>query len=165
MSFRRGRNRLNPITSQKHESTWSFLGQNASTIQVVNLAVATERANISEAVPDEVAVGAKLRKMYLEFHFSPAQTGNVNVIHWGIYHRKGNQTTSSPNVYNQDDKSVILKRGMEMLVTNVATVYKRIITIPIRDTMRQGDVIQFKYIASSTQTINTCGIWIFREYY
>ncbi len=165
MPFRRRGNSLRPINSQKHENTWSFLGQDAATAtQQVLIATATDRGTIDTSNPDEVAIGSKLKGLYMEFHFSPAQTGNANVIHWKVVHKKGTQVNSAPNVYNQDDKSTILKRGMEMLVTNVATVYKRIITVPIRDTMRQGDVIKFLYQASSTQTINTCGIIIFREY-
>ncbi len=59
-----------------------------------------------------------------------------------------------------------MKRGMEMLPTNVATVFKRIFVVKIpRVYNRVGDTDQytFQYIASSSQTINACGIAIYKE--
>lgn len=157
----------NLIHSEKHENTWSFLGQNASSVQDIVVVEPVDRAGINTAVPQEVAIGSTIRSIYFEFHFSAAQTGNVNVIHWQIMKEVATQTLSAPNTYNQVDKSQIFKRGMEMLPVNVATVYKRIFVIKIpkgKQRMMQGSRWLFRYIASSTQTINTCGITVFKEY-
>ncbi len=157
----------NIINSQKHENTWSNLGQNASTVQTVVVVEPVDRAGINTAVPQEVQIGSTIKSIYFEFHFSAEQTGNANVIHWQILKEVGTQTLSVPNSYNQVDKSQIFKRGMEMLPANVATVYKRIFVLKIpRGKQRNmaGSRWLFRYIASSSQTINTCGITVFKEY-
>ncbi len=117
----------NIINSQKHENTWSNLSQDASAVKTVIVVQPVDRAGINTAVPEEVAIGSIVKSIYFEFHFSAQQTGNVNVIHWQVLKEVAVQTLSAPNLYNNDDKSQIFKRGMEMLPANVATVYKRIL--------------------------------------
>ncbi len=154
------------INSQKHENTWSNLGQNASAGIIINIASATQRGDIDTTNPNEVSIGSRIPSIYFEFHFSPAQTANVNVVHWKV-EVNANIAPTLPNTYNQNDKSFIIKRGMEMLPVNVATVFKRIFVVRIPkkyQRMIQGSAIQFRYIASSSQTLNTCGITIFKEY-
>ncbi len=100
--------------------------------------------------------------MYFEFHFSAAQTGNVNVVHWKISKVPANMTRTTPSLYYQLDRSKTLKRGMEMLPVNVSTVFKRIFVISSKMFKRlsEGDTITLEYIASSTQQINACGFAI-----
>ncbi len=155
------------VNSQKHENTWSFLQQNASTQQSVDIVKATDRGTIDTANPEEVAIGSKITSIYLEFHFNAETTGATNVVHWKIEIQKAGSAATAANLYNQIDKSFIIKRGMEMLPKNVATVYKRIIVVRIpRHLQRQsaGMLIKFRYISSSADTLNTCGITIFKEY-
>lgn len=166
-SFRRRLRGKAPITSDKHEVTWSNLGEDAGTsAKTVNLSNCVQM-NAKNA-STEVVIGAHVRAIYLEFHFSPAQTGNANVIHWRVEVLPSGLTGSNPNTYYQTDRRFTLKRGMEMLPVNVATVFKRIILVRIpRKYQRQseGQIIRFRYQASSTQTINACGFAIYKEIY
>ncbi len=155
---------LAPIVSDKHELTWSNLGQNASTVQDILLSTAVQPA--SQNLATEVGIGSQIKWIYFEFHFSAAQTGNANVIHWTVHQLRTGQTVANPNSYNAAEKSQIIKRGMEMLPTNVSTVFKRIFTVKIPRTMqrqRNNQDLVFSYIASSTQTINACGIAIYKS--
>ncbi len=159
--------RLRPIVNtQKHETTWSLLQLNASSQQNIALVTATDRGTIDTANPDEVAIGSKIKWIYLEFHFNAEVTGNTNVVHWKVEIQKAGSAASVPNLYNQDDKSFIIKRGMEMLPKAVSTVFKRITVVKIpRNYQRisQGMLIKFRFIASSADQINTCGFAIFKE--
>ncbi len=155
----------NIIKSDKHEITWSNLGQDASadiTVPIV-LGTAPQITNLST----EVVTGSKVTSIYFEFHFSPAQTGNVNVIHWIIECKNFGQTGSAPSTYYTPTRALIIKRGMEMLPVNVATVFKRIFVVRVPrvyQRIREGMTINLIYRASSTQTINGCGIAIYKSY-
>ncbi len=155
------------VKRDKHETTWSNIGQDASTatIEVVLLKGVDVGAKLAGT---DNAVGSHVRSIYFEFHFSPAQTGNVNVIHWEVVGVLPNQTLNNPSVYYQDERSQIMKRGMEMLPTNVSTVFKRIFVVKMPrkfQRIQQGFEVRFRYQASSTQTINACGIVIYKEIY
>ncbi len=152
--------------SDKHEITWSNLSQDAGTA-VVNITLAKGVATADRDASTEVVSGARVNSIYLEFHFSAAQTGNVNVIHWQIGSRPEVGGLSSPNTYYNDDRAYIFKRGMEMIPTNVSTVFKRIFVVRIPRVyhrIKMGQQIILSYQASSTQTINACGIAIYKSY-
>ncbi len=152
--------------SDKHEITWSNIAQDAGTADiVVPIALGTQPSitNLSQ----EVKIGSKIKSIYFEFHFSPGQTGNVNVVHWMIEVKNFGQTGSSPNTYYQGTRALIIKRGMEMLPVNVSTVFKRIFVVKIPriyERMRDSMTINLIYRASSTQQINACGIAIYKSY-
>ncbi len=151
---------------EKHEITWSNLAQNASTVQEITMFTVVQVADKNSAT--EVAVGSHTRGIYFEFHFSPQVVTNPKVIHWTIEYIPVGRTLSSPATYNNNTKSYIFKRGMEMLPADQATVFKRIflVVIPkIYQRAKQGDAIKFRYISSSTETINACGIAIYKENY
>ncbi len=154
-----------PIQSDKHETTWSNLGQDAGTAKIsILLAKAVQPSAKDNAT--EYGIGSKVKGFYLEFHFSPAQTANANVIHWVVTQIRTGQSASNPNTYYQTDRSQILKRGMEMLPTNVSTVFKRIMFVripPFMQRMKENQEFYFVYQASSTQTINACGFAISKE--
>ncbi len=156
-----------PIQSDKHEITWSNLGQDASTPGIqIDLTSVVQPANKNAS--NEVGIGSRITYLYFEFHFSPAQTANANVIHWTVEYERDGQTTGASNTYYQSNRSQILKRGMEMLPVNVATVFKRIFVVKIpRSAQRQrnNQKLTFNYTASSTQTVNACGIVIYKEIY
>ncbi len=152
---------MRPINSDKKEITWSNLLQDAGTAPInIVIIQAVEISTVNAGF--EAGVGARIGSMYFEFHFSAAQTGNANVVHWKIVQIPFQTTITNPNTYYQNDRSKILKRGMEMLPVNVSTVFKRIFTISPKMFKRlaQGDTIQFIYQASSTQQINACGFAI-----
>ncbi len=166
MPFRRNSRFKAPIKTDKHEITWSNLGQNAGSVQQIILAAGTNSADKDTST--EVEVGSHVRSIYFEFHFSAAQTGNVNVIHWNIFGSKTGETIGIPSTYYTDNRSAVFKRGMEMLPVNVSTVFKRIFVVRIPkkfQRMTKNAFLIFQYIASSTQTINACGIAIYKEQY
>ncbi len=156
--------RLRPVHTQKQENTWSNISQNAGTAPItIVLALGVDQADVSSAT--EVAIGTTIRSIYLEFHFSAAETGNVNVIHWTVRKLPFSTADTNPNTYNQPDKRFIFKRGMEMLPVNVSTVFKRILVVripPRFSRIGEADQLIFTYQASSTQLINACGFSILK---
>ncbi len=160
------RNRGSPVKSDKHEITWSNIGQDASAgIQIVLANTVDVGAKTG---PDDTAVGSHVKGIYLEFHFSAETITNTKVIHWIVQVLSPGQTAQSPNTYYDDKRSFVIQRGMEMLPKDVATVFKRIVFVPIPklyQRQKQGGFIVFKYQASLTESINACGIAIYKEKY
>ncbi len=152
------------IQSDKHEVTWTNISQNAGTTQGITLSLAVQPA--AKNISTEVAIGSKIFGIYLEFHFSAAETGVVKVIHWKVEVIPPNTTVSIANSYYQTDRAYVIQRGMEMLPVNVATVYKRIVFVRIPriyQRQKEGQVISFRYQSSSAELINACGIAIYKE--
>ncbi len=152
------------MQSNKHEITWSFLGQDASAPQNVVLVQGVKSADADLAT--EVEVGHSVPFIYLEFHFSPAQTGVVKIIHWQVEVVISGMSQGNPSSYYQNDRSFIIQRGMEMLPNNVATVFKRIVPIRVPklyQRVKNNTFISFRYQSSSTEQINTCGFAIYKE--
>ncbi len=161
---RRNRAAMSPLVTDKHEVTWSNLVQNASTTQVINLAIGTVVADKNSAT--EVAIGSKITSIYFEFHFSSEGGTSPRVIHWQIYRQKSGETIPAPNTYYQTNRSSIFKRGMEMLPDVESTVFKRVFVqrIPkIYQRQIQTGAIGLSYICSSTETVNACGFAIYEE--
>ncbi len=174
MPFSRRANRLRPINSQKHESTWSFLLHNASGPQTIDLIVGEDRGTIDTNNPPEVQIGSKVNSVYIEFNLNGVDnSGTAQIFHWMIIKNPNSQISGiDPSDYNKDFKSKILKRGMEMLpeipLGSGGTVQtKRIFVVKIpRGLSRigQNDKLQLVYKSTSASSINFCGIWIFKEY-
>ncbi len=155
------------LKRDKHEITWSNIGQDAGTA-MINVTIAQGVQMNAKNAATECVIGSHIKSIYLEFHFSAAQTGNINVIHWEVQHVRPSQTVSNANTYYQTDRASILKRGMEMLPTSVSTIFKRIILVKVPrhlQRVQEGAIIRLKYQASSTQTINACGFGIYKEIY
>ncbi len=103
--------------------------------------------------------------MYIEFNVSAETLTSTKVFHWQIVQIPfGLVTTGDPSAYDATSKAMILKRGMEMLVKDNQSLVKRIIFLGGNrfKRMKDGDIIQFQYKASSTETINTCGFFVSR---
>ncbi len=152
------------IRKEKHEVSWSNLGQNASAIQRISLAVAVQPA--SKNLNTEVAIGSKVGFVYLEFQFSAETISNTKIIHWKVEKVRTGQTPSTPSAYNQNDRRQILQREMEMLPKDVATIIKRIVAVRIPrgySNFQEGDQLEFIYISTLAETINACGIVIYKE--
>ncbi len=114
----------------------------------------------------EVAIGSHIKWIFCEFNFSAETITNVKTIHWAIRVIPSGQVSSAPNALFQTDRAYVIKRGMEMLPKDVSTVYKRVFTVKIpRKYVRQADntAISFEWIASSAETVNGCGIFIYKE--
>ncbi len=162
---------IRPVKSEKHEITWSNLGENASVTKSVILieAVAGEPASAKD-----VETGSTVGSIYIEFNLNGVDnSGTVQVFHWLIMKNpQGVYTTVDPSVYDQNIKKFILKRGMEMLpeipIGSGGTVQtKRVFVVKIpRGYKRMGeaDRLTLFYRSTSTSGINFCGIGIFKEF-
>lgn len=170
MPYSRRRMSQNPPKSEKHEITWSNLGQNASTIQTIVLATAVP----NPAAATEVDVGSHIRSLYFETNLNGVDnSGVVQVFHWSIIKAPSGDPAwdIDPSVYNTTKKRFIIKRGMEMLpeipLGSGGTVQtKRIFVVKIpRIYQRMADADQFilTYKSTSSSGINYCGIVIYRE--
>ncbi len=160
------RRNVPPIMTDKHELTWSNLGQNASTAIVIKLAEGVVPAN--KNVADEVVIGSHIRWVYFEFHFSAETITNPKVIHWQVRFKRADQTMPAPSLYNQNNKNQIIKRGMEILPKDVSTVFKRVFVVKIPKIYQRAvqlGRLEFAYISSSAETINACGIVVYKEIY
>ncbi len=160
------RQRYAKVKSVKHEVTWSNLAQNASTTQNITLVDGVAVADATSAT--DVIMGHGVKFLYLEFHFSAENIASPKVIHWVVEVIKGGQTTGNPNVYDLPYRAQIIQRGMEMLPRELGTVFKRIIAVRVPKHMQritEETLIRFRYISSSTETINACGIGIYKEIY
>ncbi len=152
------------VQSDKHEVTWSNLGEDASTIKNVQLIDVVQPS--AKNAGNEVAVGSQVKGIYIEFNVSAENVGVTRVLHWMVAYKRDGQTSSNPNVYYQIDRSQILKRGMEMIPKDVSTVIKRIIFVPLPKAIhRQKENVQvnFLYISSANATQNLCGFAIYKE--
>ncbi len=164
MVFRRRRSIQPIIQSDKHEIVFSNLAQDASSVATVPLIAAVQPANKDTAT--EVEIGSKVVGMLFEVNFSPEAAAVTKILHWEVVMTRLGQTVAIPSLYYQPDRSQILKRGMEMLVKDVATQTKRIFYVSIpkfMQRMKENMKFEFRYIVSSAETINICGFIIFKE--
>ncbi len=159
----RFRNRLSPIKSEKHESTWSFLAADQSSANTVLLIDAKKDPTAST----EIEIGDHVKWIFVEVNFAAETITSPKVVHWWIAKRPFSTASGVPSVYDQVDKRFILKRGMEMLPKDVSTVFKRVFVVRIPKGMQRfgdTDELEFKFICTSAETINVCGFAIFRAY-
>ncbi len=160
------RRRMAPLKSDKHEITWSNLAQDASSTQSINIIQGVASADKNSSI--EVEVGSHVNAIYLEFHFSANVVTNPKVIHWVVQCKVDSVSSTVPSTYYQDERAMIIKRGMEMLPKDVGTVYKRVILVKIPPKYRRiakNSFYSFIYICSSAEAINACGIGIYKELY
>ncbi len=156
---------LSPIISDKHEITWSNLVQDASS--AVNIVLAKGTTASLKNLSTEVLIGTKIKWIYVEMHFAAETITNPKVIHWKIHKFAAQEAATAPSLYYQLGRNRTIKRGMEMLPKNVSTVFKRIFVVRVpRGFQRigEGEILQLSYIASSAETINACGIAIYKAY-
>ncbi len=151
------RHRYAPLQTEKVETTWSDLAADYGAANV-NKTIAIPGTNGLE-------VGNLIKWVYIEFNCAAQTTTNPKVLHWGVYKIRTGQTIPNTSLYNQAIKAQILKRGMEMLPSDVATVYKRTFVVKLPrgiQRFRDGDSLVLAFRASSTETINNCGFTVFR---
>ncbi len=162
MAFHRGLS-LRPVKSEKEEMTWSNLAQNASTSQTIAIVTGVD----SPTTAGEVEIGDTVKAIFFEFNIAAETVTNPKVLHWLVEKIPSLGTGSDPSIYDAANKKQILHRGMEMLPKDVSTVFKRIFVVRIPPRLRRigdGDKIVYKYKASSTETINNCGIAIYKHF-
>ncbi len=164
MPFRRSRP---VIKSDKHEIEWSQLAANLGTTTFVqNLALGV--ASADKDTKGEVEIGSRINSIYIEFNCAAQTTTNPKILHWTVQGGAQGTTLENPTTYYQSNRSFILKRGMEMLPSDVATVYKRIFVVRIPPKLRRmtdAGFISILFRATSTETINLCGFAIYKEFY
>ncbi len=162
---------LRPVKSEKHETTWSNLSQDASGGITVNLVKAVSGEPVGAT---EVETGSTVRSIFVEFNLNGVDnSGTAQVFHWYIWKNPASEfSVILPSVYDDDKKRFILKRGMEMLpqipLGSGGTVQtKRVFVVKIPPRMRrfgENDALQLVYISTSASNINFCGIAIFKEF-
>ncbi len=167
MVFRRRSRFLAPLKTDKHEITWSDLAADMGTAtnshQLVLGVDAEDKGSATECM-----LGSHVRSIYIEMNIAAETVTNPKVLHWVIEARDVNQTGTTPTLYYQDDRSIIFKRGMEMLPKDVSTVYKRILVVRIpkkAQRISKGAGIFIKFRCSSTEAVNVCGFAIYKEQY
>ncbi len=165
MPFRR--RFLAPVKTDKHEIVWSALAADQGTgTFVVPLVLGVHSADKNTST--ECEVGSHVRSIYLEFNIAAQTVTNPKVMHWLIMGGPEGTTLENPTTYYQGNRAQIFKRGMEMLPTNVSTVYKRIFVVRVPKKMQriqENGFISLLFRMSSTETINNCGIGIYKEQY
>ncbi len=156
------------VNRQKHEVTGTFLNTDMTLVNGVTLYTGTASADLNAG--NEVGIGSKVFSVYIEFNVSAAETSTPNVFHWQLIYlpAPASATPPIPSLYNQNIKSHILKRGMEMIPVNVSTVIKRIFVVRIPKKYQRtetGAILSFRQIASpGTDNVNFCFFAIFQEY-
>ncbi len=164
MAFRNAL-RLRPVNSVKHEITWSDLASDysAGVIKVLAVGVTPSAANLSTEVP----IGTTISSIFFEFNIAAQTTTNPKVLHWKLAKLPFGTTASAATLYNQVDRRFIIHRGMEMLPSDVATVFKRVFVSRIPPRLRRlgdGDQLVLMFRASSAETINNCGFAIYKAF-
>jgi len=157
--------RIRPVNSLKHEIIFTNIGIDASAIQRTVLADAVKPASVN--LVSEIETGSVVNSVYVEINVSALETGVTKTVNWKIQKITGNVAPSSPALGSQVDQKRILKRGMEMLPVAVATIFKRTFVVRLPRNLRRfgiGDKLELVWIASSTETINFCGIAIYKHY-
>ena len=155
-----------PIKTDKHEVTFTELATDASTTRNVPIATAVQSADKDNST--EVELGSHIKWVYCEINFSAETITVAKTVHWTVRMVPPAASPSVPSQFYQIDRSYVLKRGMEMLPKDLSTVYKRIFVVKIPrayQRMKQGQKLEFEYVASSTNTMNTCGFFIYKEIY
>ncbi len=168
-SFRRAlANR--PLKVEKHEGTWSNLGENASTTKVITVILAKETPSTAK----DIEIGSVIKSVYFETNLNGVDnSGTVQVFHWMVYKSPASAFgTLDPSVYDQTSKRYVLKRGMEMLpeipLGSGGTVQtKRIFVVKIPKKYQRfgdNDALLLVYKSTSSSGINYCGITVFKEW-
>ncbi len=156
--------RLRPVKSEKEEISWSELGTDMSTTRTQTIAIAVD----SPTTAGQVEIGDTIRSVFFEFNLVADDSTTVKVFHWQLVKSPHGDYAEIGNSYDTDHKNQILKRGMEMLPKATTSVQiKRIFVVRIPPRLRRmadGDLIQLRYQATSAETINFCGIAIYKHF-
>ena len=158
------RNRGPPPNIEKHEIVFTTLGINAAADQSITVAQAVDAS--SKNLSQEVLIGSRITRLYMEINVAAETVTSAKTLEWLIFKAPFGTTIPAPSLYNQTSKRFVIQRGMEMLPKDVGTVFKRIISIKIPkryQRMGDNDFLIFKYICSSSETINVCGFFIYKE--
>ncbi len=157
--------RPRPVINQnKHEVTYSHLAQDSSTKQTIVLAIGTDMADKNTST--EVKIGSHVRWIFCEFQFGAEAITVVKTVHWAFRYIPSGQVSSGPNQLFGTDRAFVIKRGMEMLPKDVNTIFKRVFVLKIPkkyQRMTDNGQLVFEYIVSSTNTTNSCGIFVYKE--
>ncbi len=162
MPFRR--NRGPPPNIEKHELTFTSLALDNSSEISFTLAQGVDAS--SKNASNEVLIGSRITRLYMELNVGAQTITNPKVFHWMIFKSPFGVSVPAPSLYNQTSKRFIIQRGMEMLPSDVGTVFKRILSIKIPkryQRMGDNDFLVFKHIATSAETVNVCAFFVYKE--
>ncbi len=163
---------LHPVKSEKHEITWSNLGQNANVAKNILIAKASPAAN---TLATDLDTGDTIGAIFFEFNLNGVDnSGTVQVFHWAIVKVPAGDPTFliDPALYNTNKKRFTFHRGMEMLpeipLDSGGTVQtKRVFTVKLPKRFRRmgdDDEIHLVYKSTSASLINFCGIAIYKHF-
>ncbi len=153
------RRKYAPLITEKIEQTFTDLASDNSATQTVTI-ITAQRNPTGDL---QFSPGSILPWVYFEFQFSSETTTSVKTVHWQIIKVPAGLALTSAALYDEAYKKFILKRGMEMLVRDQATLIKRIGVVRIPPRLRrfdEGDTLLFRYIMSSAELTNACGFFI-----
>ncbi len=154
---------LRPVKSEKEEVTFSNLASDASSSVNIDIIDAVN----SPTTAGQIEIGDTVKWVFCELNFSAEVVTNTKIIHWFISKHPFGTAISTPSTYDQTSKRFILKRGMEMLPKAVGTTIKRIFVLKIPPRMRRfgdSDQLVLSYVATSAETVNVCGIFIYKHF-
>ncbi len=155
--------RLRPVKSEKEEITWSNLSVDLG----AGIAIEIVKAVDSPTTAGQIEIGDTVKSVFIEMNFSAETITNTKIIHWYVMKVPAGITPGSAAVYDVNTKRHVLKRGMEMTPKSVNTIIKRIFVVKIPRGLSRfgdGDVLRLQVNASLTETMNFCGIAIYRHF-
>ncbi len=154
------------IKRDKHEITWSALSEDASSVKAITISTCVAVADKDAST--ETSVGSHVKSVYFETNLSAETTTAAKIMHWTLEIIIPGGTGTTPSTYYQNQRSQIIKRGMDMLVRDQSTLIKRmfVVRIPkIYQRQKMGQVLQLRYVSTSANTQNFCGMAIYKELY
>ncbi len=155
---------LRPVHSEKVEQIHTRLAADNSTVQEVIIAKAVRNPTADL----ECEIGSTISSVYVEFNTSGQTVTNPSRLDWLIQKSPSGVNAVTPNQNNPVARRFIFKRGIEMFPSATSTVFKRIfvVRIPPRfKRMGEADELLFRYINSSSQTMNMCAIFIHKVFF
>ncbi len=126
-------------------------------------AIVTYKGVENPTVDTDVKVGGHIKWLFIELNFSAEVITTTKMVHWGVVKNPGGAFNPNIELYNQNNRKFIFKRGKEMLPKNVNTIVKRIVTVRIPRKYSRFDIddeLTVEIACSSTEQINVCGIII-----
>ncbi len=143
--------------------SFSNLATAGATVQHIAVITAVD----GPTTAGEVNVGDTVKFVNVEVNFSPEAVGSTKVCHWILWKKISTMTNLIPSSYDESNKRMIIRRGMEMVPKDAAVVTKRMFPIILpRSYRRFGEAQQlyFSYVTTSTDNFNACGFFVYKNY-
>ncbi len=156
--------RNRPINQVKHEVPLSDLNVDASATRTSTICEGVASADQNAAA--EVTIGSTVRWIFCEINLNPNVVTNAKWVRWLIGKEPFDTNLTAAGTLNGPDRRFIIKRGVEMFGKDLSQSTKRVFVVRIPPRMRRigdNDKIVFSYQSSSTEALNVCANFIFKE--